>query len=191
MKMSVGDIAQIMAAASAAVGLLLVWWQVRRQTTQHFSDRILDLYHEFDTKEAREKRKFVYAEFPKLPNPTEEQIDIVRDVLSSMDRIAYQVIRGYADPKAAYDLYGRVLTRIVFSAWKWLQEERGRRNDPPQFYFCRFAEKLALQYAREDLKAIGHWQRSHRKLLPRDLLQKAVEWSPPSTLAALEKQGED
>ncbi len=189
--MSAGDIAQIVAAASAAIGLFLVWWQVRKQTTQHFSDRVLDLYHELDTEEARNERRFVYTEFPRLRNPTEEQIDIVRDVLASMDRMAYQVIQGYADPKAAHDLYGRVLTRTVFSAWEWLQQERSRRNDPPPFYYCRFAEILALQYAREDLKAIGRWRGSHRKLLPRELLQKAVEWSSPSTLAALQSQEED
>jgi hypothetical protein len=89
--------------------------------------------------------------------------------------MAYQVIRGYADPRAAHDLYGRVLTRIVFSAWKWLQEERGQRKDPPPFHYCRFAEKLALKYAREDLKAIGRWKCSYRKLPPHELLQKAVE----------------
>lgn len=189
--MSTGDIAQIVAAASAAIGLFLVWWQVRKQTLQRFSDRVLDLYRELDTKEARSGRKFVYAEFPKLQNPTDAQIERVRDVLASMDRMAYQVIRGYADSKAAHDLYGRALTRIVFSVWEWLQQERRSRNDPPPFHYCRFAEKLALQYAREDLKAIGRWRRSHRKLLPRELLQKAVEWSPPSALAALQSQKED
>ena len=50
----------------------------------------------------------------------------MRDVLAAMDRMAYQVIRGYADPQAAHQVYGRVLTRIVFSAWDWLLDERAR-----------------------------------------------------------------
>lgn len=65
------DIAQIVAAASAAVGLFLVWLQVRKQTTQHFSDRVLDLYHELDTNEAREERRFVYMDFPKVEKSDE------------------------------------------------------------------------------------------------------------------------
>ncbi|MHB8092705.1 MAG: DUF4760 domain-containing protein [Syntrophales bacterium] len=189
--MSAVDIAQIVVAASAAIGLFLVWWQVRKQTTQHFSGRILDLYHELDTNQTRDERRFVYTEFPTIKNPTKEQIDRVRDALASMDRMAYQVIRGYADPRAAHDLYGRVLTRIVFSAWKWMQEERRWRNDPPPFHYCRFAEQLALKYAREDLKAMGLWKYSHRKLPPHELLQKAVEWSSPATLTALESQEQD
>lgn len=189
--MTPADIAQFVAAGFAAIGLFLLWWQVRKQTTQHFSDRVLDLYHELDTNQAWDERKFVYTEFPKIENPTKEQVDRVRDVLASMDRMAYQVIRGYADPKAAHDLYGRVLTRIVFSSWEWLQEERRRRNDPPPFHYGRFAKILALKCAREDLKAIGRWRWSYRKLRPRELLHKAVEWSSPSTLAVIEVRNED
>ena len=185
--MTTVDLAQIIAAAAAPVGLFLLWWQVRKQTAQHFSDRVLDLYRELDTTAAREERRFVYTEFPRLGKPTEKEEQRVREVLAAMDRMAYQVVRGYADPIAAHDLYGRVLTRTVFSTWEWLQEERRRRNEPPEFHYCRHAERLALIFARDDLKAIGRWKRSYRTLPPRELLRKAVEWLPPPMLAALDK----
>ena len=189
--MTATDIAQFVAASSAAIGLFLVWRQVRKQTTQHFSDRVLDLYHELDSKQARNERRFVYTEFPKIKKPTKDQIDRVRDVLASMDRMAYQVIRGYADPIAAHDLYGRVITRILFSTWEWLQTDRQLRNDPPAFHYCRYAEELALMFARKDLKRLGRWKHSYRKLPARELLHKAVEWSSPTTLVALEGRKED
>lgn len=101
-------------------------------------------------------------------------MDRVRNVLASIDRMAYQVIRGYADERAAHDLYGRVITRIVFSTWEWLQDERLRRHEPSQFHYARYAEQFAVRVARQDLKTIGRWQRSDKRLSTHELLHKAI-----------------
>jgi len=78
------DLAQISTPIVAIVGFIFVWLQIKKQTDQLHSDRLLSLYQDLDTEEAQADRKFLYNEFPKIAKPTDMQVKIARRTLASL-----------------------------------------------------------------------------------------------------------
>lgn len=114
------NLAQILTPIIAIVGFIFIWLQIKRQIDQLHSDRLLSLYQDLDTEEARADRKFLYNKFPKIAKPTDMQIKKARRTLASLDRMSYQVIRKFVNRKSAFYLYGRVLMRVMINTWQWL-----------------------------------------------------------------------
>ena len=163
-------LAAVAGALFAGVGLVFVLFQIRAVWLQLRAGNVAHLYTQLDTEAAREGRDFIYKEFGTLSNPSPEQVKVVRDVLAALDRMSYQVIRRIADRRAAYDLYGRVLLRVMVATWDWLQRDRHQRRDLQSYRYCRFAEALAMQFARKTLRELNVSRRLYRHLEPKQLL---------------------
>ena len=168
------DLAQIFTPFVALGGFIFVWLQIKKQTDQLHSDRLLSLYQDLDTEEAQADRKFLYNEFPKISKPTAKQIKIARRTLASLDRMSYQVIRKFVDRKSAFDLYGRVLMKVMKSTWQWLNQDRQQRNDPKGREYCNNAEQLAKEFAEQNLRLFKKWKVSYKVLPLPVLLEKSI-----------------
>jgi hypothetical protein len=175
MCINLGDIFQIIATVLALIGLFFVWWQIRKQTEQLHSDRLLSLYKDLDTTESQEDRKFIYNEFPKIAKLTDDQEKRVRRVLAASDRMSYQVIRKFADRKSAYELYGRVLRHVMINTWQWLNQDRKIRNDPKGWEYCSNAERLAREFAVQNLREYKKWKDSYKALPFPELLEISLK----------------
>jgi len=169
------DLAQIATGAVAIISLIFVWSQVKQLKDQFRSDRLLSLYKDLDTPEAQADRKFIYKVFSKTAKPTEMQVKRARRVLASFDRMSYQVSRNFVDRKSAHDLYGRVLMRVMLSTWRWLENDSRERNDPKGREYCGNAERLAKEFAVENLRDFKKWKSSYNALSVPELLKASLE----------------
>jgi len=166
--------AQIITPIIAIMGFVFVWQQIKKQTEQLHSDRLLSLYQDLDTEDARSDRRFLINDFPKIAKPTDEQAEIARRTLASLDRMSYQVIRKFADRKSAFELYGRVLIRMMKSTWHWVNQERQTRKDPKGWEYVNNAERLSREFAEEILRKYKKWKPSYEQLPLPDLLEKSL-----------------
>jgi hypothetical protein len=167
--------AQIMTPILTIIGLVYVARQLLLQSALLHSGRLHSLYQDLDTASARGDRAFIYKRFARIKKPTTAQRAQARRVLASLDRMSYQVRRGFIDRKSARDLYGRVLMRVILATWPWLLNERARRKDPKGWEYCENAVWLARKLAIENLWERGKWRLDYESWDLRDLLQRSLE----------------
>ena len=56
------DIVQKLTPFITLIGLILLWWQTKQQAKQIQSDRLLSLYQDLASLEARDDRKYLYTQ---------------------------------------------------------------------------------------------------------------------------------
>ena len=140
----------------AVAGLLAVRKQMRR-------DALTKLFAEFDTREARAARKFVYnAEASSLRLKALElkpdELADVEDTLAMLERAVYPIVRGYLPEEDAYNLYGGVLLAMSKRLWPFIEDHRQTRTEnraSHRLVYRRYLEEAVLMWVGRYAAQVG------------------------------------
>jgi hypothetical protein len=160
-----------------------------RQEKAHQRVELLDaLFREFDTKKAREARKFIYHASPDqlrleyLVKPDHrDELERVERTLAAFDRLAYRVLSLDIESDDAYELWGGPTLAVAQLLWHYIEDQRlyrmkegafWERND--RFLHRRALEKLARQWAVKYAKELGP-PLPGENLTTSELLSRVVE----------------
>jgi hypothetical protein len=147
------------------IGLIVVIIQLQMQRRQSRLDALSSLYKEFDTKEARFAREYIYnapsehLRLEKLHSTGfKEQRKLVEETLAMLERMAYPIVQKQIPSDDAFNLYGGVLLSITKKLWPYVEDQRKLRAqsiETHRLLYRRYLEEIVHEWASVYAQAVG------------------------------------
>lgn len=114
-------------------------WQIRQTNQSHKLDVSIRLFDELSSPSSRKNRAFIYSLKSKDSSQlTTEELLIVDEVLSSLDRAWILIENKQIDSKFVYETYGEIFLKIWVVTQPIVMQERKRRGN----YYRQRTESL-------------------------------------------------
>ncbi len=143
---------QIAGIAIAAVGLLLIWQQLRLGNKQAKFQALTELHKELISKDMQEALRLIYSKEPdELATPSIDELPKIQLVLNTYDLIGFRVKQKIIPKKETLQTEWMVLLRIWKKLKKFVEKHRTfcGKSVPYKKYFeelCKMAERFQKEH---------------------------------------------
>lgn len=125
------DWAQIISAATAALGLILLSWQLYLQRRYEKNRAVTQLFDEMVTPDFQDKLRFIYSLAPDdlvLAHLDSDQRALVAEVTARFDMLGYKARKDVVPKKEAVEIFWDWVIRCAQQLRPHIEDQRRRRG---------------------------------------------------------------